>query len=838
MAGGAGRGAGGRMKEAPTEAGAEGDGDLLNTATLPDPAPAAELNPLVTAAQGYLARGLVPIRLSPGQKVPPGKHDANTVTADNAAVLLCAVNFNLGLRLGAEGGALVDFDLDWPEARRIADLLLFALPRFGRATAPGSHYLVRCPEISGTKKFDIPELKGMAGLPEEHAVCVLEVRGKGHSMAPPSVHPNGETVEWEANRDRSLPDWPAKQIVDTAGVIAFLSVAARFYPAQGGRDDFCMALSGALLSAGLTEEQANRCVVRVAEVAGDEEAGKRGKAGQTAAKIAEGEPVTGIPRVVEKLGLPPEVAKRFRRWLGIAEGRADDRPEVIYDENRMGRVLDEAEAALLASGIPLYQQYGRLVHSIRLDSVQEDEHGVRRRAGALLVREPTSHRLLERMTDAANFVEIKVDKKGEEYKRGIAPPLSFAHHYEGRVGVWRLPVLRGVTETPTLRPDGTVLSADGYDAASGLILDTRGVIFPPVPDEPTHGDAVAAMEVLKGVIEGFPFVDDAARSVALSAILTAVCRRAIRTAPLHGFSAPTMGTGKSLLAEVVSMIVTGRAPSVMNQSSSEEEDKKRLLSVLMQGDPVLVIDNITRPVTGEALCSVLTQETWQERRLGANTNQIVNTNALFIANGNNLEFREDMSTRAILCVMDARMERPETRPFDVDLRVEVPRRQGELVAAALTVLRAFVVAGRPGLDKLETFGRFEEWSDLVRGALVWAGEADPCDTRRLVAVGDSAREELVVLVDAWEAAVGIGKEVTAQNLIDTAGHPMDGAGGDETLRAALEGICPNRLTAKALGTRLRPFLGKVVRGLNIRRIEDADKSGSAAYALSRVSEGP
>ena len=261
---------------------------MLNTAPLPDHAQPAELNPLLAAARGYLSRGLVPIRLSPGQKVPPGKHDANTVTADNAGVLLFAVNFNLGLRLGADGGALVDFDLDWPQARRIADLLLFALPRFGRATAPGSHYLVRCPEISGTTKFDIPELKGMPGLPEEHAVCVLEVRGKGHTMAPPSVHPNGETVEWEANRDRSLPDWPAKQIVDTAGVIAFLSVAARFYPAQGSRDDFCMALSGALLSAGLTEEQANRCVVRVAEVAGDAEPSKRGRAGRNAARLIDG----------------------------------------------------------------------------------------------------------------------------------------------------------------------------------------------------------------------------------------------------------------------------------------------------------------------------------------------------------------------------------------------------------------------------------------------------------------------------------------------------------------------------------------------------------------------
>ena len=107
------------MKEAPTcgeQAGAEVDGVLLNTATLPDPAPAAELNPLLTAARGYLGRGLEVVRLSPGLKKPPGKVEDNIVTAANAGSLLFAVNFNLGLRLG---GGLVDYDLDWPEARQL-----------------------------------------------------------------------------------------------------------------------------------------------------------------------------------------------------------------------------------------------------------------------------------------------------------------------------------------------------------------------------------------------------------------------------------------------------------------------------------------------------------------------------------------------------------------------------------------------------------------------------------------------------------------------------------------------------------------------------------------------
>ena len=108
----------------------------------------------------------------------------------------------------------------------------------------------------------------------------------------------------------------AEDALKRAGLIAFLSVVARFYPAQGTRDDTCMALAGSLLGAGLSAEEVNKCVILVASIAGDEEAAKRGKAGPTEAKMEAGEPTTGIPRLVELLGLPEGVAGRFRKWLG------------------------------------------------------------------------------------------------------------------------------------------------------------------------------------------------------------------------------------------------------------------------------------------------------------------------------------------------------------------------------------------------------------------------------------------------------------------------------------------------------------------------------------------
>lgn len=789
-------------------------------------------NSLLDAAQGYLARDMTPIRLGPKAKKPLGKHDDNTITADNAARLIDHGNYNLGLRLGPDHGGLVDFDLDWPEACALADLNLFALARFGRFSAAGSHRLVLCPELKGIKKYDIPELKGTEGLPEEHATCVLEVRANGHTMAPPSVHPEGEAVAWE--NDRTPPRWEAGLVLSSAGLLAFLSVVARFYPAQGSRDDFCMALAGALLSAGLSPEEADRCVVRVAEVAGDEEAGKRRKAGQTAAKVEAGEAATGIPRVVEMLDLPEAVGKRFRLWLGIAEGRTDARPEVVYSENILPETLDAAEAALLASGVPVYQSAGRLVQPIRQDKSESDD-GVNREPGALLIRELRPHRLRELMIGAANFVKIVTTKEGTKTVP-TAPPVSFAHSYAAREGFWRLPVLRGVVECPSLRMDGSVLAEDGYDATSGLILDTGGATFDAVPDSPRQEDAVAALGRLKEVIKDFPFVDTPSRSVALSAMLSVVCRKSLRTAPLHGFTAPTMGTGKSLIADVVATLGTGRDAPVMSQGATEEEDEKRLLSVLMQGDPVVVIDNVTRPVTGDAMCSILTSEMWQNRRLGTNDQIRVPTQTLFIANGNNLQFREDMSTRAIMCAMDAKMEQPEKRTFAVDLRVEVRRRRGELVAAALTVLRAYVVAGKPGARDLEPFGRFEDWSALVRGALVWAGEADPCATRANVAVGDSAREELAVLIEAWETAFGLGCYVRARDLVRRADAFQGDMGpGAEDIAEALRAACPRGVNPHSVGIYLSRRVDRIVRGRRI--VRRADDKKASTFCLEAVPGG-
>ena len=169
----------------------------------------------------------------------------------------------------------------------------------------------------------------------------------------------------------------------------------------------------------------------------------------------------------------------------------------------------------------------------------------------------------------------------------------------------------------------------------------------------------------------------------------------------------------------------------MSQGRNHDEDRKRLFSVLMRGDSVIQIDNCELPIEGDAICAILTSPEWQDRVLGQSEMIKVPTNTTFLATGNNMTFRGDMSTRAIMCKLMPKVERPEEREFAWDARAEARATRPELIAAVLTIIRAYVVAGYPETGG-KIFGRFEEWQTLVQFPLLWLGVPDPCKTRELV----------------------------------------------------------------------------------------------------------
>ena len=183
------------------------------------------------------------------------------------------------------------------------------------------------------------------------------------------------------------------------------------------------------------------------------------------------------------------------------------------------------------------------------------------------------------------------------------------------------------------------------------------------------------------------------------------------------------------------------------QGGDEEEDEKRIVATLIAGYPILSIDNCTKPLRGAALCQLVERPMVEVRVLGKSMKLRVEPRITVFATGNNLVIAEDLTRRSIVARLDAQMEQPYLREFKRNPLAMIMENRGRYVAAALTIVRAYQVAGRPG--RLPPFGSFNEWSDCVRSALVWLGCADPVITTQTAHQNDPNRQQAGALFEAW-----------------------------------------------------------------------------------------
>ncbi len=770
------------------------------------------------AAVFYKSLGWEPLVLPAREKKPKGRWGNLTERTDEDLLRAFSPVSNIGIALGERSGGLIDVDFDWPEAAQIACELMADLPSFGRAGSPHSHRLA-IGRLRKNAHFQIPA--SAAGLISSDRMMVLELRGNGlQTMVPPSVHPSGELVRWHDD-PATVPVVDPDDLERRAGCVAFLAVIVNKYPrVAGNRDNICLALTGALVRAGISDEEADRWVGLVASLAGDEEADKRGgKAMASREKHDAGEQVWGLPMLCEFLGIEPMEAT-LRKWLGGSSEDGEGGSAIAVRGGFMPQAVDAAEQALIREGVGIYQRFDSLVRVVRL-TVRVDEEGVGRDSGALILKPVTSPWLREQFARVARW-EQPTAKGG---MKRIDPPPDAASAYLARVGEWRLRFLQGITQSPTLRADGTVLQEPGYDPLSGLLYDPGSTVFPQVADSPSHDVARAALDVLANPFRGFSFAEDADRSVALAAVLTALVRAMFPAAPMFALDAPTAGTGKSLLAETIGLVATGHKPAMMSQGKSDEENEKRLSSVLMAGDQVVVIDNCRYAIEGDFLCTMLTQELVQPRVLGKSEMRRLPTRCLVMATGNNLVLSGDVTRRALICRLDAGIERPDQRQFDFDPRHEAVSDRPRLVAAGLTILRAYIAAGRP--NPMDRVGSFEQWN-LVREALVWVGCADPALTRDRVLADDPQKEVLIDLLRLWRQALG-DRQVTLIELTALAEH--DGGG---LVRKLVEELAANTrfhnsFNARSVGRFLAKHLDRIADGLALQAVNDA--SGIKRYRV-------
>ncbi len=220
-------------------------------------------------------------------------------------------------------------------------------------------------------------------------------------------------------------------------------------------------------------------------------------------------------------------------------------------------------------------------------------------------------------------------------------------------------------------------------------------------DDPTKQDAIAAINLLKDLLGEFCFKSDVDLSAALSLLLTAVSRKLFALAPLHAVNAHQPVSGKGTLVNLACIPATGNQEAgAASFTDDEAEMRKKVLSTLLSGTPIVNIDNVDRRLGGGTLERVLTSEFYKDRILGVSKNAVCSTQVLWTANGNNLSFTSAMTRRTILIELDAGVESPETRTFSRDIEAYALEHRGELISTALTILQAYLKTESPiAIDK-------------------------------------------------------------------------------------------------------------------------------------------
>jgi hypothetical protein len=501
-----------------------------------------------------------------------------------------------------------------------------------------------------------------------------------------------------------------------------------------------------------------------------------------------------------QLVTPPSAQDEFS-VVPLAEMPAGGKPLVRIRVDNESQQIELAEEAVIAAERGLYQRGSEIV---RVAPV-----ATRTQGGATLdvQRLVTVNDVYLRSEFDGAAVWRKWDVRAKSYVPARCP-LKVPPTYLARQGHgWRLPPLAGMIHAPTLRSDGTVITAPGYDAATGLLFDPIGTVFPPINDTPTRSDAESGLAELEGLIKHFPFVSDADRAAALSAMLTGVARASMATAPMHAFTATEPGTGKSKLATIAALIATGRSAPAANYTDSAEEVRKAVDAALLSGSPVFCLDNVDSELKGARLCTALTEDIVSVRILGQTKNVEMQSRVFFMATGNGMTVADDMTRRVVLCRLDAGVERPELRQFVFDPVERVRADRGRYVAAALTVLRAYHRADRPNPPK--PLGSFEQWSSSVRGALVWLGRADPVETLNSARADDPRRNERRAVLHHWHAVLG-GDRVTSSTIIHRASVV-------DEFREALLAVAGagGHINTIRLGKWLTGNKGRIVDGLRI-----------------------
>lgn len=392
-----------------------------------------------------------------------------------------------------------------------------------------------------------------------------------------------------------------------------------------------------------------------------------------------------------------------------------------------------------------------------------------------------------------------------------------------------LPRLCGLARQPYLDgATGELVDRIGYNPGNGIFASFDPADYPIV--DPTRENAEKGLEKLRWLVREFHFASPEDEAAALCAILLATVRPSLSFAPAVNITATASGSGKSLLARIVTGFAGPGEPVTMSYPASSEEAGKAMLAALMSGPAAILFDDMQHDWLPHGVMNrLLTSTTISDRLLSTNRIGTARTQTLILGTGNNIAPVRDMIRR----VMTVRLAPPSSSPTTLrytDRPLErLMAERGRYVALALTIIRAWLHAGSPHAD-LHPVGSFEHWSNWCRQPLVWLGLPDPATSLLDQLREDPDLSALAAFLNAWCSKYWFDAVPVRKLIKDATANPEG-----RLHEALMELPVTDRgyINASKLGWYLKKNAGRVADGLAVQRVDGSERT---AWRVTEVAD--
>lgn len=399
------------------------------------------------------------------------------------------------------------------------------------------------------------------------------------------------------------------------------------------------------------------------------------------------------------------------------------------------------------------------------------------------------------------------------------------------------PVVSGLVTHPIVMTDGTIIAEDGLHTATRLFL--RGAALKNAKPY-TQAQAKQALIRLKSaLLEGFEFESPMDATVALCALITGVERHILDVAPGFAFLAPIQSSGKTTLARLIHIVLTGRdMPAASFPEGDEPEMQKRLLSMLLSSPAMVCLDNITDGITFQSGCisRAMTSPVITQRVLGLSRDADCPTNVLFVLTGNNLSLGSDELTRWLPCYLNSKSASPQERTFKKpDVVLNTLSIRAEVLRDVVGIVAGYIVSK----ESMPTASRFANWDRMVRQPLIWAGGLDVTKVFNANMDKGESTGAALAAVTALHTIMGVGRFTSGQIAAKIANlSTFEYAGPAYVLKEALQILkAKSPDSASSVGRALKSIVNRrivMLTGTLVLMTSKLDIEGVDLFSVSLV----